>query len=501
MLQVFLPKYTLFGFLLLFATFFSTEAQDIQYNADSQTNAGAPHLTRLTGNVRIRQNNLFIKCDEAVFDNSQNSFTARNNVKVKQDEMVISADELDYDGNRKLGKFRKNINVNSQDRILYTEFLDFNSGENSGYFYNGGKVIDEKSTLVASRGYYYSTNSSYLFLDKVFVDYPDYDIFTDTLRYQLNDNLVIMQGPTRIISDNNFIYCEKGKVNTKTDITEFSQNAYIINSRQRLAGTKIVYDRQTGVGKAYGNVSMRDSIQNVVITGDFAEYTEKPESSLIAGHALFVQGEKGDSLYLHADTLRSEYNDDGSYKLLLAYRKVKMFRTDMQSACDSLAYVFSDSTINMHHKPVLWSDINQITSEVIKIKMRDQKAETMTMVGESFIISQEDTVHYNQIKGRDMKAHFSQNQLSLIEVLSNAESIYFPKEETDIIGLNKSESERMKIYLTEGKVQKILFLAKPKILLSPLEDVKKEDFKFQKFVWLDTVRPYKPEEVFNWTVY
>ena len=54
-------------------------------------------------------------------------------------------------------------------------------------------------------------------------------------------------------------------------------------------------------------------------------------------------------------------------RILKAYYKVKIFRTDLQVMCDSLVYVEADSAFDFYGEPVLWSDENQLTASHIRI--------------------------------------------------------------------------------------------------------------------------------------
>ena len=105
-----------------------------------------------------------------------------------------------------------------------------------------------------------------------------------------------------------------------------------------------------------------------LITGDHAEYFEDEELSIITGKAMFMQVDDEDTLFLHADTLKTTYDSTGLNRILYAFNKVKFFKADMQGKCDSLVYSDGDSIIDMYNEPILWVDENQITARFIKIK-------------------------------------------------------------------------------------------------------------------------------------
>jgi hypothetical protein len=117
----------------------------------------------------------------------------------------------------------------------------------------------------------------------------------------------------------------------------------------------------------------------------------------------------------------------------------------------------------------------------------------------AFIISRDSTVSYNQIKGKQMRAYFSNNQLYLIKVQGNAETIYFVRDEDrKMIGVNKSVASNMAIMLDDRKIKKILYLTQPEATLFPEKDVKEEDKFLKDFNWIDDQRPADRQGIFIW---
>jgi hypothetical protein len=171
----------------------------------------------------------------------------------------------------------------------------------------------------------------------------------------------------------------------------------------------------------------------------------------------------------------------------------------MQGKCDSLVYTFQDSLIRLFNDPILWSDENQLSAEYIEIKMHDGKAEQLEMKNMAFIISQEDTTKFNQIKGKNMTGYFENNQLSFVDVREDGQTVYYVKEDNgNYIGVNKAESDNIRIYLEDKAVKKITFLKKTKATLYPLDQAKEDELRLNGFNWRSTIRPKNIEEIFLW---
>jgi hypothetical protein len=131
--------------------------------------------------------------------------------------------------------------------------------------------------------------------------------------------------------------------------------------------------------------------------------------------------------------------------------------------------------------------------------MHDGKAEQLEMKNTAFIITQEDTIKFNQIKGKNMTGYFENNQLCFVDVREEGETVYYAKEDNgNYIGVNKAASENIRIYLEDKAVNKITFLKKPKATLFPLDQVKAEELILSGFNWRSTIRPKTKEEIFLW---
>jgi lipopolysaccharide export system protein LptA len=178
-----------------------------------------------------------------------------------------------------------------------------------------------------------------------------------------------------------------------------------------------------------------------------------------------------------------------------------MYKSNLQGKCDSMSYSFSDSVIRLYGEPVLWKDANQLTSEFMEIKTKNKRIDQLHLLNLAFIVSQEDTTKYNQIKGKNMICYFKDNNLYKVDVKGNGQTIYYPKdeEENEIIGVNKAESSDLVIHLEGKDVKEIMFYKKPDAILYPLESAPKNELKLKSFKWLEHHRPLKKEDIFTWT--
>jgi lipopolysaccharide export system protein LptA len=199
-----------------------------------------------------------------------------------------------------------------------------------------------------------------------------------------------------------------------------------------------------------------------------------------------------DTLYLAADTLISQEGRPplNAAGVLYAFPRAKIFRPDLQGRADSLTYDRQDSIIYLNKNPILWNEKNQLTADSMQIRQRNGKLDQMRLYANSFIIGQDTLLNYNQVKGRNMVAYFQANSIKKVDVLGNAESLYYALEgDTAVSGMNKAVSSTMALRFGEGKLQTISFLTNPDASFIPPHELKPEDEKLKDFRWRPTERP------------
>lgn len=488
--------------LFLFLSLTSkAQIDEVKYKSDSFFGGSdlGENVRRLVGNVFFSQRDVSVYCDSADVDTKLNNFKGYGNVHVKQGlDLNIYCAFISYNGNNQIGKCRDSVVVIDKNTTLLTDFLDFNAADSTGYFYNGGEIQDSSMNLTSRRGFFFPQRKFYIFKDTVIVKSKDYTIHSDTLKYDYLTEKAYLLGPTTIVSDSNYLYAENGLYDMKNNIGQFSQNAVYKSKEQQLKGDSLYYDRKRGIGKAYQNIELYDSTNNIYILGNYAFHNERSGNSFVTDRAVMQQISQNDTMFLHADTLKAQYDTTKTHREIVAYRKAQIFRKDLQARCDSIYYSLKDSIIQMHIEPILWSQGNQITAEEIHLFTKNNAPDKVDLKRNAFVVSQEDTANFNQIKGKDMVGFFRNNALYQIDVNKNGQTIYFTKDKEEMIGINKIECANMKVFLKEKTVEKILFLQKPTGTLFPPEDMPPAEKKLKNFRWLDYLKPKNKEEIFIW---
>lgn len=496
-------KHIFLIWFFLFSLYLSSNAQRrenmVQYQAqitevDKNIGKGAQ---RLLGNVVFTHEGARMYCDSAYFYSKTNSLDAFHNIYINQgDTLHLYGDFLHYDGNTRLAEITgRVVKLINKETTLTTTELDYNLRENIGFYTKKGHIVNQENTLNSRIGYYYARKKTFHFSDSVVITTPDYIIYADTLKYHTETGVATFLGPTNMIGDSSHIYCERGWYDTKKDLSELRQNAWADNMKQKVEGEYIFYSKSTGEGKARQNVTITDHEKNIILKGHYSLYSEKTDFAFMTDSAQFIQISETDSLFLHADSLIS-FPDTAGQKILQAYYNVRFFRKNVQGICDSLIYTFADSVARLYGGPVLWTENKQISAENINLYTRNEKIEQMVLKQAAFICSKEDTSLFNQIKGKDMICFFVDNELIKIDVKGNGQTVYYAKEEQDIVGVNKIECTNMVIHFEAGEVSHINFYINPVGVLYPMDQAPENELVLKGFEWLEHLRPQSKTDIF-----
>lgn len=457
---------------------------------------------RLLGNVEVEHEGSIMWCDSAYIYGETNSMDAFGHVHIQMnDTLHLYGDKIFYNGNTKIAEVHKNVRLLDQKLTLYTDKLVYRRNEKVGEYFIWGKVVDQDNVLTSKKGFYYTQAREVHFLDSVVLVNKDYTLKTDSLKYYTQLKTAYFNGPTTIVGDSSYMYAELGFHNTNTDYSRLKKNAFIQEKSNTVQADSLIYDKTNGIAEAFKNVIIIDTAQKITVTGGYANYRKKEKFAYVVDSAMAILVDKGDSLFVHADTLKIFIDSTDKVERLLAYKHMKFFRHDFQGMSDSMVYQAKDSTIYFYKKPVIWHKENQFLADEIQLVIRNGELDSVFFKKDVFLISQDtiDNQYFNQIKGNSMIGWFKNNDLRKLRVLENSETVYFLWEEDQTpVGMTRISASDMLIYLKDNQIETITYQKEPKAKLYPPEKIPNDQLKLNGFLWVIDKRPIKKEDIFVW---
>ena len=194
---------------------------------------------------------------------------------------------------------------------------------------------------------------------------------------------------------------------------------------------------------------------------------------------------------------------DSIYRLVKAYRNVKMYRSDAQMICDSLVSNSTDSIIHLYLEPVMWNNSNQIAAKQVDLFTRNQQIERAEFLEEPIMIAKVDTTYYNQIKGKSMTAMFRNNEIYQNDVTGNVQTIFFNTEQNDppvVTEMVYLESATASFFIENKELVGVTYRNDIPFKFYPIDQVPdNQERRLPGFKWVEELRPSR-ESIFNRTI-
>jgi lipopolysaccharide assembly outer membrane protein LptD (OstA) len=513
-------KYLL-GTILLFTTIIFAKAQNnnqdnnqiqfINANRFFTTEKLGPENKIFVGEVAFQHDSSILYCDSAIYNTQEKKIDAFGNVEIQRlwnytDTIFLFGDTIHYDGNTKIAKVRNHVRLVQDTTVLTTNFLDFNLKDNVGKYFNGGRIISGKDTITSVFGYYYSNTKDVYFKKNVKVFSPKAKIFTDTLKHNLDTRISYILGPSKIYTDSTSIYAEFGRYDYNENRAYLSHRSKIKSGEHTIEADSLFYDRTKGFGQGFGNVKIIDTVQNLILFGNYGEYHADKQLSMMTDSALFMEIDNKDTLWLHSDTIMSyidtlfDYNDTIPFRILFAYRHVKVFKNDLQLRTDSLVYNQLDSLLMLFGSPVLWSDKNQLNASYIELYMSKNNPKELFMYDSAYIAEKIDSNKFNIVKSKLVDALFRHRYVYKVKEKGDVSAIYYLLDDSDssIIGLGYLQCDSMDIYLHKSKIKLLVPYSSPHGEIYPPKKIPADKENIPGFVWRQDERPKNKYDIFFW---
>jgi lipopolysaccharide export system protein LptA len=475
-------------------------ANRIRYNEQTE-------VTVLEGNAFIQDNDRTITGDTVIYDGRNETYATRGRSHIVDGTQVLDADWVDYDKEKELGTAIGNViwRDTAEQMTVVCEYAEHSKKKNylkaSGgrggrplliRMIDGDSLFVTADTLVSLR----PEDAEKLFgkgtvpIDSTGGLPPADSAQTDSLLAEntlardslpdqtlvSNDTLLNAPADTLATTPSDSITMQRPKAPSPPSDS--------LAWEQPLPVFPIEKDTLPGMA-SLDSLVMADSLSTPML------------DELEALDPLYVPPPTflGDSTSLAPAPARKKEKEEP--RLILAYHDVRIFKSDLQAVCDSMAYSTVDSLFRLFTDPIIWSDTSQFTADTVRIQLANDKIDRIFLRQNSFIINSPDEIFYNQIKGKHSTAFFDSSELRRVRVVGNAESVYYALDDEDAyIGVNKTICSEMLIFFGDNEVEGIRFYNEPKATLFPMKETDHASLQMEGFHWQLEKRPQTVDDLF-----
>ncbi|MCH2235224.1 MAG: hypothetical protein MK078_13320 [Crocinitomicaceae bacterium] len=475
---------------------------NLVFSETVQDAVGYENTVMAKGHVQFEHDNAKLYCDSALWFRTPNIVKAYGTVQINQNDTInLFCDTLVYFGNEKIAKLKSNVRFRDNEYKMVTDSLTYDGDKMQGYYRNWAVISSIKSEMkLTSRiGYYYSKRKTFFFRDSVHITDPEFELFADTLEFRTPTSTMHFHGPTTILMDtSSTLYCNEGTYFTKDGYAELWNGATLLQDETSVYADSLLFNQKSDIGEGFCNVKIRDTTENTEIRSDYLYKYPGQEHLKLGDNAKIIQFNDPDTLIIVADTIDWQKDTLTSKQLAIAEYNVNIFNGPVIVVCDSASYIENDSILKLHKDPIIWNDDNQLTADSVIARIYEGNFDQIDLYDNCMLIGFKDSVHYDQIKGKDMQVVLDSNKIKNIYVEKNAQTLYFLEQEQEdslktkeVTGMNKIECNEIVVYFMKGEIDRVKFNEDPDATFYPIEQAPKSELFLKGFLWEIERKPYR----------
>ena len=244
-------------------------------------------IQKLSGTVRMRQENTLIYCDTATLD--QDFAILRGTVVIAQGDSVRAfSDSAHYNAATKICDLFGTVVLENGQQKLFTDRLRYDTGNKIATYTTGATMTNGKSQVKSRRGQYYVAEKEVYLKGDVLVTDPEFTMRTDTMVFNTEAQIVRFVAPTLISQRESKIYTESGFYDIENDFAVFDQNPQYEKEGQLGRARKMRYEG--GEIKEYtleGEAHIENPKKGEIADADVIRYNSETEKTLLRGNAHF----------------------------------------------------------------------------------------------------------------------------------------------------------------------------------------------------------------------
>ena len=482
------------------------------------------------GDVNMFTDSIFIKTDHLEYDTDQSFATFGKGTNAWQKKNMLSADAGWYDRAKEIFLFNDNVHLLTENQEGWADSLKYFRNTKDAEMFGNAQVLDTTRNVASVAGYMqYCDSLSKILMrrDPAVICVVEQDSTRDTV-YVGGDELVYWTVPKCAIPDESFksakarvdemyqdaigAYRENAArdaaakaAEEKKKMEEEDPNAFASVDRGKAAAGRPagVSGPPAGVsGSPAGVVGPPDGVSgsSAGVVGPPDGGMEPPESPQNA-----LQNINEDSLKIatirdslaRADSIALAKTDSTAIGFARAVKNVKLYKSDMQMACDSLEYSDLDSLVRLYIDPLVWNEEKrQYSADSIAMLIKNRSFDRASLMSQAFIAVQEDTASYDQIKATDMMAYFdTSGALKRFDAMGSVAGVFYIEENKSLATVNKFESKMLTANFKDGSINDLNYFEEVKSDAYPVVQMKKDERFLKDYKWLPDKRPKSPSDV------
>lgn len=468
-----------------------------------------------------------------------------------KDGQIIESIDGTYNSEKKLFDFKGEVNMFTDSVFIRTARIEYSAPTSRAVFPEKVDFWKDGYMLSSSRGVYTRQDETFFFYNGVHALSERQESWSDSLYYYRNPNNILLLGEAQLQDTTRHIAALADYIfyeDSLSRVTMKKRAAVVLETREESKTDTLYFGADSFEYTARRMCDISDAEKNTakarideLFTDPVGEYRMKAAKEAAEAAAKAAEdnpnipkgpgrspaarksGKPGkgseavasgvpaaadfvpavaDSVVAPADSLRTAADtlvvpDTTRVGFLLARGSVKGFRQDLQIACDSMRYCDLDSVARFYIDPVIWNEGNrQYSSDSLFILVRENRMDRASLMSNAFILTREDSLLFDQIKGTEVMAYFdTTSRLRRFDALGGASAMFFLREHDALATVNKVETKMMSGTFVEGQIDRVYYFDSPKNDAYPVVQLPRSEQRFKGFNWQPERRPASKNDI------
>lgn len=489
------------------------ESRQGTYDAKEKTFIFENKVEMFVDSIRIKTTRMRYVADLAKAFFGKDTYMWRGNGFLK-------ANDGSYDRNTQISNFKDNVYMNDPSYEAWSDDVFYDQVTGRADMYRNSQILDTTHSsyyLADCLIYEPKGDSTDLWQDRVMLTRNPAIVYCGENENHQPDTLYMRGDSIKIFSMKKCDFAEKEFDDAKQRVADMEFDA-LAKSRDEMAKVReeerIKKMQEAGLmptkeALAYmekqkaDSLARADSLRTVAFADSLA--AQGLDSTEVARQVeewnRRGKGAAEDTLAVPKDTAAAvdsvaavdtvDFRKDSTLvRVITSYNNVKAFRKDVQVACDSMIFTEIDSVARLHGDPVLWNEIkNQLTAEVMHLMLKNGNLYRGSMVTDSWVISQEDSIHFHQIKSTEMLGYFHENQLYRYDALGGVNAVFYVAEKAKLTTINIKEAKSLTALIKDGNAKRMLYMESIKSDAYPIGELARSKQRLKGFKWRGDERP------------
>ncbi|MEZ7885069.1 MAG: OstA-like protein [Bacteroidales bacterium] len=421
-------------------------------------------------NVRIKADSVIMKTDSVAYETNKALFTFLGKVHAWRDSSYLRADNGWYNRENEQFNFYKNAYIYTKDQEVWADDIFYDRNKGFSILKNNIQIVDTSQSTM-----FFADSARYVSKPMSFTLYKDPSAAYYSVEEGKADTLFLRADTLKYYSKA-FSEIDSATVAQAKERVELSAKDPFQTIVDAIESNK----KRPSSKKAVNN--------NVTQTSNSTKTDVKQEAAVDSLSAknldtLSVPTPKVDSVK------KFSFSDTTTIRFVQGFHNVKMHISNIQGLCDSLVFSSLDSMARLYGKPILWNEENQFTADSMQFVVSGKSLTKAELLSSAYVISKEDSVHFNQIKSTDIIGYFKKNDIYRFDALGGVSLMFFIEEDSVITTMNQKECRVMKGLIKDRKIQKIQYVQDVKSDAFPVYNLPINKQRLKGFNWSLEKRP------------